>query len=81
MDPLDVVFLSTEPRDDLLLLAPGTKNDASVPKRSGRDFGASGVRAYIVALWLAAEDESGKREERNSSKTDGCYEAPVGDLR
>ena len=31
------------------------KNDASVPKWRCRDFGPSGVAAYIVAAWLAAE--------------------------
>ena len=55
-------ILSTEPRKGLLLLAPGTKDDASVPKRRCRDFGASGVAAYIVAAWLAAGGESDKRE-------------------
>ena len=54
--------MSTEPRKGLLLLAPGTKNDASVPKRRCRNFGPIGVAAYIVASWLAAEGESGKRE-------------------
>ena len=54
--------MSTEPKKDLLSLAPGTKDDASVPKRRFRDFGASGVAAYIVAAWLAAGVESGKRE-------------------
>ena len=40
------------------MLALGTKNDASVTKQRCRDFGASGVAAYI----MAAGDESGKRE-------------------
>ena len=38
-----------------------TRNDASVPKRICRDFGASGVTAYIVAAWLATGGESGKK--------------------
>ena len=42
-------ILSTEPREGILLLASGTKNDASVPKQICWDFGASGVAAYIVA--------------------------------
>ena len=42
-------ILSTEPREGLLLLAPGTKNDASVPKRRCRDVGASGVAAWLAA--------------------------------
>ena len=45
-----------------MLLAPGTKNYESVPKQRYRDFVASGVAAYLVAAWLAAGVESGKRE-------------------
>ena len=56
------LILSAQPRKGLLLLAPETKNNASVPKRRCRDFGASGVAAYIVATWLAAGGKSGKRE-------------------
>ena len=45
-----------------MLIALATKNDANVPKQKGRDFGASGKAAYIVAAWLAAGAKSGKRE-------------------
>ena len=55
-------ILSTDSKEGLLLLAPGTKNDVSVYKRRCRDFEASGVAAYIVAALLAAGGESGKRE-------------------
>ena len=46
-----------------MLLAPGTKNDASVPKQRCRDFGAFGVAAYIMAAWLAARERCVEREE------------------
>ena len=55
-------ILSTEPRKGFLLLAPGTKDDASVPERKFRTCGASGVAAYIVAARMAAGDKSDKKE-------------------
>ena len=51
-DPLDV-YLVNRDQEGLLLLALGTKNDASLPKRRCQDIGASGVAVYIVAAWLA----------------------------
>ena len=42
-------YLVNRAREGLMLLASSTKNDASVPKRRWRGFGA-----YIVAAWLAA---------------------------
>ena len=55
-------ILATEPREGILLLATETKNDGRVPKRRCQGFGASGVAAYIVAAWLAAGGDSGKKE-------------------
>ena len=51
---------STGPRPIPLL--PMCTIDASVLKRGCWEFGASNVAAYIVAAWLAAGGESGKRE-------------------
>ena len=55
-------FLSTEPREGLVLLAPETKEITSVSKRRCWDFESSGVVKYIVAAWLTAGGENGKSE-------------------
>ena len=44
-----------------MLLAPETKNDASVSKRRCRDYGAFGVAAFIVVDWLADGGDSSKK--------------------
>ena len=54
-------ILSTEPRKGFLLLAPGTRDDASVPERKFRTCGASGAAAYIVAAWMADGIRARKR--------------------
>ena len=56
------VYLVNRAQEGFLLLAPETKDDASVPERKFRTCGASGVAAYIVAAWMAAGDKSDKKE-------------------
>ena len=55
-------YLVNRAQTGSLIAYTGTNIDASVLERRCREFGASTVVAYIVASWLAAGDESGKRE-------------------
>ena len=76
---LESCILSAELSKGLLLLALGTKNDASLPKRRCRDFGTFGVAAYIVAAVLAAGVRAARErcgEIEKIVQSDVCRESP-----